>query len=70
MFFNSIFPSQGQLLASSRPKGPLPSSLGVVSSSLFKRAIAPIEVSNVVQLSISFINVVLVTSIMLSTMPT
>jgi hypothetical protein len=69
MFLNSTCPSEGQLSGDSNPKGSV-SSLGVISSSVFKRAMAPSEVSNVVQFSTSFSNVELVTSIMLSTIPT
>jgi hypothetical protein len=69
MFLNSICPLEGQFSAGSKFQA-FPPSNGVIFSSVFKRAMAPREISSVVQFSTSFSNVVFATSIILSAIPT
>lgn len=69
MFLNSISPLEGQDSAGSKSQSSSPSE-GVVFSSVLKRAIAPRDISIVVQVSTSFSNVVFATSMILSAIPT
>ena len=69
MFLNSISPLEGQDSSGSKFQVS-PPSRGVVFSSVLKRAIAPREISSVVQFSTSFSKVVFAMSIILSAIPT
>lgn len=69
MFLNSTWPPEGQSSGGSKFPISLPSD-GVILSSIFKRAIAPREISSVVQFSTSFSNVEFATSIILRAIPT
>lgn len=68
-FLHTTTPLEGQFSGGSTQKVSPPSD-GVFSSRDFKRAIAPMEVSSVVQLSTSLNKVVFATSMMLSATPT
>lgn len=68
-FLNMICPLDGQLSGGS--KFPSLSRIGkIFCSSIFRRATAPREISNVVHSPTSFNNVVFATSIILSAIPT
>jgi len=69
MLVSSTCPLLGQCSGGSKLRA-FPPSNGVVFSRVFKRAMAPSDVSSVVQFSTSFNIVLLATSMMLRTIPT